>query len=609
MPIGVTALPDGGYLIASQGGSVVRRVHPDGTIATVAGSGTTGYTGDGGPATSATMNSPTSAAMTADGGYLIADSNNNVIRRVAPDGTMSTVVSAVGAGAGFGGDGGPATAAKLAFPAGIVVQPDGGYLIADNDNNRVRRVAPDGTISTVAGGGGAGLGDGGPATAATLSGPGGLALTADGGYLITEIDANRVRKVSADGTITTVAGTGTAGSTGDGGPATSATVSGPTGVAAEPDGGFLIADEPNHRIRSVAPDGTISTLAGTTSGFSGDGGPPAAAQLNTPFGVAVGPGGDILIADTGNQRIRQIDADPPPPVLTGSAPVSPANENFPKLLGSAAPGTTVSLFSNDTCTGTPAGTGTAAAFAQPGIAVIVADNSTTTFHAVATDGNGNSSPCSPSALTYVESTPAALPPPVQGKVVNAVPEQGKVLVKLPGKGKASGHAAAGGFVPLASIGRQLPVGSTLDTTKGTVRLTSATNALGGKQTGHFSNGLFTFAQTKKNPLTTISMTGGGFSACSKLPPGGSPKRVAASRKRRRTLFSHVKGHFRTRGRNSAATVRGTIWTMTDTCSGTRTTVKAGTVEVRDFSLRKTIRLRAGHSYLAQAPLRKKPRKH
>jgi hypothetical protein len=295
-------------------------------------------------------------------------------------------------------------------------------------------------------------------------------------------------------------------------------------------------------------------------------------------------------------------------VLTGSAPASPANENFPKIVGTAAPGTTVSLFSNDTCSGMPVGTGTAAAFAQPGIAVLVADNSMTTFHALVTDGNGNNSTCSTSAVTYVESTPP-LPPPVEGKVVNAVPEQGKVLVKLPGKGKATGHAAAAGFVPLASVGRQLPVGSTLDTTKGTVRLTSATNSHGGKQTGHFSHGLFTFAQTKKNPLTTISMTGGGLSACSKLPLGGSSKRAAASRKRQRTLFSHVKGHFRTRGRNSAATVRGTIWTMTDTCSGTRTTVKAGTVEVRDFTLRKTIRLRAGHSYLAQAPLRKKPRKH
>jgi hypothetical protein len=607
-PIGVTALTDGGYLIVTQGPPLLRRVHTDGTITTVAGDGgAAGYTGDGGPATSAKMNGPNGAAMTADGGYLITDSNNNAVRRVAPDGTMSSVVSAppVGGGAapaGFAGDGGPATAAELAFPAGIVVQPDGGYLIADNDNNRIRRVAPDGTISTVAGGGGAGLGDGGPATAATLSGPGGLALTADGGYLITEIDANRVRKVSAGGTITTVAGTGSAGSTGDGGPATAATLNGPSGVAAEPDGGFLIADEMNHKIRSVAPDGTISTLAGTTSGYTGDGGPPAAAQLNQPFGVAVGPGGDILIADTGNQVIRQIDADPPAPTLTGTAPASPANQNFPEILGTAAPGTTVSLFANDTCTGMPVGTGTAAAFAAPGIAVIVPDNSTTTFHALATDGSGNSSPCSTSALTYVESTPppVALPPPVEGKVVNAVPEQGKVLVKLPGKGKATGHAAAGGFVPLASIGRQLPIGSTLDTTRGTVRLTAATNTHGGKQTGHFNGGLFMFAQARKNPLTTLSMTGGGLSACSKLPPGGAAKAA----KHRRTLFSHVKGHFRTRGRNSAATVRGTVWTMTDTCAGTRTSVKSGTVEVRDFSLRKTVRLHAGHSYLAHAPLRK-----
>lgn len=576
---------------------MVRRVRPDGTITTVAGNGTTGYTGDGFAATSAEMSAPSGGAMTADGGYLIAEANNNLIRRVAPDGTISTVAGSPGSG--FSGDGGAATAAKLAFPFDVVAQPDGGYLIADNDNNRIRRVAPDGTISTVAGGGAGG--DGGPATAAQLSGPSDIALTADGGYLISETDANKVRKVSAGGTISTVAGTGSAGSAGDGGPATSATLHGPAGVAAEPDGGFLVADAMNNRIRSVAPDGTITTLAGSTSGFGGDGGPPAGAQLASPFGVAVGPGGDILIADSSNQRIRQVDADPPAPVLTGTAPVSPANENAPKILGSAAPGTTVSLFANDTCTGTPAATGPAAALAAPGIAVTVPDNSSTTFHATATDSASNSSPCSSGAITYVETSPRVLPSPVQGLVANAVPEKGKVLVKLPGKGRK--------FVTLESLGQQLPVGSTIDATKGTVRLTSADKGRGIRQIGHFSKGLFRFSQTKKNPLTTISMTGSGLNACSRLPAGGSPKQAAAARKHRRTLFSTVKGHFRTRGRNSAATVRGTSWTMTDSCAGTLTTVKTGVVLVRDFTLRKTIRLRAAHSYLAAAPLRKKHGKH
>jgi hypothetical protein len=578
-------------------------VHPDGTITTVAGNGTAGYSGDGGPATSASMNAPSGGTRTADGGYLIADANNNAIRRVAPDGKMSTVVG--NGSATFGGDGGPASAAQIAFPYDVVAQPDGGYLIADVDNNRIRRVDPQGNITTVAGGGGS-VGDGGPATSAQLVKPSGIALTPDGGYLIADTFANRVRKVSFDGTITTIAGTGAAGLTGDGGPAASAELNHPTRVALESDGGFVIADENNARLRRVAPDGTISTVAGTTSGFGGDGGPAIAAQLNNPIGTAVLPSGDYLIADTSNNRIRLVDADPPAPVLTGSSPQSPVNNNAPRILGTAPPGTTVTLFANDTCSGTPAGSGSADDLALAGIAVTVADNSTTTFHAVATDGSGNSSACSTSAVTYVEVT---LPPPVEGKVVNAVPEQGKVLVKLPGKAKASGHAAAGGFVPLASVGRQLPVGSTLDTSKGIVRLTSATNAHGGRQTGHFSLGVFRFGQTKKNPLTTMSMTGGGLNACSKLPSGGSPKPVAATRKRRRTLFSSVKGRFRTRGRNSAATVRGTSWSMTDTCTGTRTTVKTGSLEVRDFVLRKTIRVRAGHSYLARAPSKKKKLGH
>jgi hypothetical protein len=198
----------------------------------------------------------------------------------------------------------------------------------------------------------------------------------------------------------------------------------------------------------------------------------------------------------------------------------------------------------------------------------------------------------------VEST---LPPPVRGKNVNAIPEKGIVLVKVPGHAKGGAPPAPSGFVPLASIGRQLPVGSTLDTTKGTVRLTSATGPKGRTQSGHFSQGTFRFVQTRKNPLTTLSMTGGGLSSCSKLPRGGSAKVTAAKKRKRRSLFSNVKGRFRTRGRNSTATVRGTSWQMTDTCAGTRTTVSRGSVTVHDLTLRKTKVVKAGHSYFAKAP--------
>ncbi|MEA2495347.1 MAG: hypothetical protein QOJ29_3258, partial [Thermoleophilaceae bacterium] len=192
------------------------------------------------------------------------------------------------------------------------------------------------------------------------------------------------------------------------------------------------------------------------------------------------------------------------------------------------------------------------------------------------------------------------PAPAIGKRATAAVEKGLVRVKLPGKK---------GFVTLTQT-TSIPLGSTLDTTKGQVALTFATNAAGTKtQAGSFSQGQFQVQQSKKNPLTTLSMVGAGLNACkSRLPKGGARKpsagvRVAA--KHRRTLFSHVKGRFRTRGRNSTATVRGTTWRVTDTCSGTKTAVTQGTVVVRDLTLRRNIVLKAGHSYLARAPLRKK----
>jgi hypothetical protein len=599
--VGVTGLADGSYLIAHQGAPAIRHVLPDGIITTVAGNGTAGYSGDGGPATSASLDGVSIAIAAPGGGYLIADPNNNVVRRVAPDGTISTVAGKQALGAGFGGDGGAATSAQLSFPFDVAFMPDGSYLIADKDNARVRRVGTDGTISTVAGGGGS-LGDGGAATSAQLQEPSGVTPTPDGGYLIADAAHNRIRKVLG-GTINTVAGNGTAGATGDGGPATSAELSRPVRTAMQADGGYLIAEQNGQRVRRVAPDGTISTVAGTgTAGFSGDGGPATAAQLNQPFGVGVLPSGDILVADGSNGRIRFVDVDTPPPSLSGTSPASRANENNPRVLGSAPAGTTIALFTSGDCSGASVAGGTAAELQSPGIVVPVADDSTTTVHALTIDAAGNRSACSSSSVTYQESStvvPPPLPPPVRGVTVNAVPEKGKVLVKIGKKG----------FVPLASLGRSIPVGATIDTRKGTVRLTTAKGGKGntGTQVGHFGQGVFRFTQTKKNPLVTLSMTGSGLRACSRLPRGGSPKVAAAKRKRRRTLFSNVKGRFRTRGRNSAATVRGTKWQMTDTCAGTRTTVQSGAVLVHDFWLRKNRLVKAGHSYFARVGGRKSHR--
>ena len=320
IPVAVTATPDGGYLIAEQGTSRVRRVASDGTITTVAGSGVAGFAGDGGPATAARLSAPSAAALTTAGDVLIADANNNRIRSVSPGGTITTVAG-TGAAA-FGGDGGPATAAQIRFPADVAVTSDGGYLIADNDNHRIRKVSAGGTITTVAGNGAPGFGgEGGAATAAQINDPAGVAPTPDGGFAIADLNNQRVRLVAAGGTITTIAGTGAAGFSGDGGAATAAQLNGPTRVAVTRAGAVLVADRFNHRLREIQPGGAITTLAGTgTAGFSGDGGAATVAQVNGPLGVAVTAGGDVLLGDTFNHRVRLIDTAGEP----GPAPDRPA---------------------------------------------------------------------------------------------------------------------------------------------------------------------------------------------------------------------------------------------------------------------------------------------
>lgn len=280
----------------------VQRVAPDGTITTVAGTGQPGPSGDGGPATSAKL-SPCRVAVGADGSIYIAECGVNRVRRVTPDGIIRTV-----AGTGYGnssGDGGPATAAGLWHPSGVAVGPDGSIYIADESNNRIRRVTPDGIIRTVVGTGfGGSSGDGGPATAANINNPADVAVGPDGSIYIAEWNGHRIRRVTPDGIIRTVAGTGAQGYSGDGFLAISAKLNHPGGLAVGADGSIYIADEYNNRIRLVKPDGVISTVAGTGAlGTSGDGGPAAAAELDKPSSIALSPDGKIYIAD---YRIRQL---------------------------------------------------------------------------------------------------------------------------------------------------------------------------------------------------------------------------------------------------------------------------------------------------------------
>lgn len=302
-PRGLAVEPGGAILFTEPYLNVVRRLAIDGTIATVAGTTAAAFSGDGGPALGAELNFVHGVAVLPQGGYLVADTFNNRIRLVSPAGTITTVA---GDGrAGFGGDGGPATRASINNPRGVSALPDGGFLIPDTNNHRIRRVWPDGHISTVAGTGAAGFsGDGGPATDAELRFPFGVSATAEGGFLIAD-GATRVRRVSARGIITTVAGNGAAGFAGDGGPPLAAELNAIHNVEALADG-FVIADTGNNRVRLVRA-GTIATVAGNgAAGYGGDGGPAVSASLNLPKAIAVTPAGDLLVADSVNRRIRRI---------------------------------------------------------------------------------------------------------------------------------------------------------------------------------------------------------------------------------------------------------------------------------------------------------------
>lgn len=301
----------GNVYVADRQNNRIRRISlTSGVITTVAGNGTLGYAGDGGPATSASLNGPRDVAIDVNGNIYIADRGNNRIRRVsALDGTISTVA---GNGVrGFGGDLGLATSASLNRPFGVGVAADGTIYIADTENFRVRAVAPNGIILTVAGNGVEGFfGDGGPATSANTLGPFRVEAAGAGEFYFS--DGNRIRRV-ADGIINTVAGIGVEALSGDGGPATAAALASPTDMTLDSAGNLYITDTFNHRVRRVsAATGRISTIAGSTVGFSGDGGPSAMAQFASPLAISFSnPGtaetyGILNVTDHGNERLRTV---------------------------------------------------------------------------------------------------------------------------------------------------------------------------------------------------------------------------------------------------------------------------------------------------------------
>ena len=338
-PTGVAVDVAGNVYIADEFNYRIRKVNAWGIITAFAGTGSGG--GDGGPAVDARLSRPSGVAVDGEGNVYIADTFNHRIRKVDSTGTITTIAGSGRTGlnnGGFGGDGGPATAARLREPHGVAVDGAGNLYIADTGNHRIRKVDTSGVITTIAGSGGGFNGDGGPAIDAQLYSPHGVAVDGAGNLYIADFRNNRVRKVDSTGTITTIAGTGPSGYLGiyggDGGPAVDAQLYFPSDVALDGAGNLYIADVRNDRIRKVDSTGTITTIAGSGGrGFGGDGGPAVDAQLNQPSGVALDGAGNLYIADTENNRIRVVT---PNPLQTGGQ-----NYYFPHLAVGAGWQTTI----------------------------------------------------------------------------------------------------------------------------------------------------------------------------------------------------------------------------------------------------------------------------
>ena len=472
-PEGMGIAPDGSVYIADAQNHRIRRVAPNGIITTIAGDGVQGLGGDGGNAFDATFDTPTDVAFGADGSYYIADSGNHRIRRVAPDGVISTFAGTV---RGLAGDSGLATSARMDTPRELAIAPDGALLVVDAGNHRIRRVAS-GVITTVAGTTAGLSGDGGPATAAQLNTPKGVTVTADGGMLIADAGNHRVRKVAANGSIRTVAGTAS-GFTGDGGRATAGALSGPADVVEIANGGFLVADLANNRIRRVTPLGTIFTVSGGGAGLGGDGGPASAGQLRAPAALQFAPGGGILVGDTANHRIRRL------------------------------------------------------------------------------------------------SDIGQVPDPQRLRSVGVRPFSGAVSVRPTG---------TSAFIALKEQDLTANA-SDVNANAGALDVT-VRNGSGGLNTARVSGGSFRATQAASAAvLTDLRLT-------ETLSCGA--KATQATAKKTRRLRVRVKGKFRTIGRYASAIARGTAWTITDSCDRTVIRVTEGTVTVRNRRTGRLLSVSAG----------------
>jgi sugar lactone lactonase YvrE len=400
-PVAVARDASGNLYISDGSHCRIRKVVPTGTIRTFAGTGICGYSGDGGPAKSATVSFPAGLAFDTKGNLIFADEYNSVIRMISPAGTISTIA---GNGiAGYSGDGGPATSSNLAFPQGVSVDSTGRIYIADSSNAVIRMVDTAGVIHTVAGNHTSGFsGDGGPATSAEISSAMSVLAGSGGAFYIADTFNDRVRKVNPAGIISTLAGNGFAGNSGSGGPATAATIGGVRGLVSS-SGKLYISTYGN--IWVFNPGTQIITLiagdpTGANVGYNGDGNAALSTDFSGPWGMAAGSGATLLVADTGNARIRQISGTQIVTTLAGGyvgdgGPATAAGLNYQGHIAFDPAG---NLYIPDTYNNrvrkvTPSGTITT--FAGTGFVGYSGDGgpaSAATFQGpqgVAADGNGN----------------------------------------------------------------------------------------------------------------------------------------------------------------------------------------------------------------------------
>jgi len=328
-PTGVAIAGDGSVYYVESAGHRVAKIDPRGGVSVIAGNGVPSCCRDTGPAIDGVLSNPNSLAFAPDGALIIVDGGSQKIRRIF----QSTITSIAGTTftSGFSGDGGAATEALLSDPWGIAIDPAGNIFFIDRGNHRVRRIDTKGIITTVAGNGRRGFsGDGGSAVAASLDTPAAVAISANGDLLIADYWNNRIRAVSPAGVIRTWAGNGAFDDGGDGGPAVKAGLNGPYALAVDSRGNTYVSHDYSV-IRRISADGIISTVAGINEeGFSGDGGSPRTAALSLPYGLAVDSVGSLYVADSGNNRIRVIRN------LSLTTSVSPSTVNMAAVAGSGS---------------------------------------------------------------------------------------------------------------------------------------------------------------------------------------------------------------------------------------------------------------------------------